>query len=192
MRTTTFRTSLALGLVLSIPSVPAAAQGMEQRIEASREVAQAFSTELREQLMQAMQAGGPVEAIAVCNTAAPEIAAMHSEARGWTVGRTSLRVRNPGSAPDAWETAVLRQFEARKAAGEDPAGLEHAEVVDADGGQVFRYMKAIPTAEPCLACHGSNLAPDVAARLSELYPEDQATGFAAGDLRGAFTIEQPM
>jgi len=183
---------LFLGLAPAISTLPAAAQDLQQRIDSSREVAQAFSQELREQLMQAMEAGGPVEAIAVCNTAAPEIARMHSEARGWSVGRTSLKVRNPGSAPDAWETAVLQQFEQRKAAGEDPAGIEFAEVVATDNGQVFRYMKAIPTAEPCLACHGSNLAPEVSARLQELYPEDQATGFAVGDLRGAFTIEQPM
>lgn len=189
---TAFWMCLALGLVPPIASLPAAAQEIEERIAASREVAQAFSKELREQLMQAMQSGGPVEAIAVCNTAAPEIARVHSEAQGWSVGRTSLKPRNPGSAPDAWETAVLQQFEQRKAVGEDPAALEFAEVVTTEAGQVFRYMKAIPTAEPCLACHGSNVAPDVAARLQELYPQDQATGFDLGDLRGAFTIEQPM
>lgn len=189
---TAFWMCLAFGLVPQIASLPAAAQEIEERIAASREVAQAFSKELREQLMQAMQSGGPVEAIAVCNTAAPEIARMHSEAQGWSVGRTSLKPRNPGSAPDAWETAVLQQFEQRKAAGEDPAALEFAEVVTTEAGQVFRYMKAIPTAEPCLACHGSNVAPDVAAKLQELYPQDQATGFDVGDLRGAFTIEQPM
>lgn len=172
--------------------MPATAQDAEQRIEASRDVAQAFSKELRERLMEAMQAGGPVEAIAVCNVAAPQIAETHSEASGWSVGRTSLKVRNPGNAPDAWERAVLQQFEARRAAGEDPAAIEFAEVVDSDGAKVFRYMKAIPTAEPCLACHSSNLAPEVAAKLSALYPQDTATGFAVGDLRGAFTIEQPM
>lgn len=172
--------------------MPATAQDAEQRIEASRDVAQAFSKELRERLMEAMQAGGPVEAIAVCNVAAPQIAETHSEASGWSVGRTSLKVRNPGNAPDAWERAVLQQFEARRAAGEDPAAIEFAEVVDRDGAKVFRYIKAIPTAEPCLACHGSDLAPEVAAKLSQLYPQDMATGFAAGDLRGAFTIEQPM
>lgn len=172
--------------------MPATAQDAEQRIEASRAVVQAFSKELRERLMEAMQAGGPVEAIAVCNAAAPQIAESHSEARGWAVGRTSLKVRNPGNVPDAWERGVLQQFEARRAAGEDPAAIEFAEVVDRDGAEVFRYMKAIPAAEPCLACHGSNLAPEVAAKLSQLYPQDTATGFAAGDLRGAFTIEQPM
>jgi hypothetical protein len=189
---TVFWICLALGLMPSIASLPAAAQEIEERIAASREVVQAFSKQLREQLMQAIQTGGAVEAIAVCHTAAPEIARVHSEAHGWSVGRTSLKPRNPANAPDAWETGVLQQFEQRKAAGEAAVALEFAEVVATESGQVFRYMKAIPTAEPCLACHGSNLAPEVAARLHDLYPQDQATGFAVGDLRGAFTIAQPM
>lgn len=30
------------------------------------------------------------------------------------------------------------------------------------------------------------------AKLEDLYPKDQATGHRTGDLRGAFTITQPM
>ena len=30
------------------------------------------------------------------------------------------------------------------------------------------------------------------ALLAELYPSDQATGFQQGDIRGAFTITQPV
>ena len=59
-----------------------------------------------------------------------------------------------------------------------------------DGKRVFRYMKAIPTGALCLNCHGTTLAPEVAAKLHELYPADAATGFNAGDLRGAFTITE--
>jgi len=35
------------------------------------------------------------------------------------------------------------------------------------------------------------LAPDLKAKLAELYPNDQATGYAAGDLRGVFWVELP-
>ena len=54
-------------------------------------------------------------------------------------------------------------------------------------------MKAIGTAEkPCLTCHGSNIKPELAAKINSLYPEDKATGYKAGELRGAFTIMQPL
>jgi hypothetical protein len=45
---------------------------------------------------------------------------------------------------------------------------------------------------PCLKCHGENLDPKVAAKLDALYPHDQARGYKAGDVRGAFTVRQPM
>ena len=139
-----------------------------------------------------MKEGGPVHTIQVCNNVAPQLAEAHSQMSGWRVARTSLKVRNPENAPDAWETAVLNEFESRKAAGEDPMKLVKAEVVEENGRQVFRMMKAIPTAEVCTKCHGAEIAEPVAAKLDELYPEDQARGFNVGDLRGAFTLKKPL
>jgi hypothetical protein len=52
-------------------------------------------------------------------------------------------------------------------------------------------MKAIVMQPQCLACHGQDLAEPVSAAIEERYPEDQATGFVAGELRGAFLIEWP-
>jgi hypothetical protein len=87
---------------------------------------------------------------------------------------------------------VLEDFERRKAAGEAAKTLDYAAFELLDGQRVFRYMKAIPTAEVCLNCHGRSLAAPVAARLDELYPHDTARGFSTGDIRGAFTIVQPL
>lgn len=166
---------------------------MAERKAASKAAVKAFFGELKGELVKAMKEGGPVHAISACNLKAPGIAEKISAKKGWTVGRTSLKPRNPDNAPDAWERAVLEKFEARKAAGESPKKMAFAEVVEQDGKQLFRFMKAIPTAEmPCLACHGETLKPAVEAKLNELYPEDKARGYKAGDIRGAFTITQPM
>jgi hypothetical protein len=168
----------------------AQAQGTaELEGEAAAKIDQLFST-LAGELQAAMKAGGPANAIAVCNERAPAIAADLS-ADGWQVGRTSLKLRNPDNAPDAWELQVLEAFESRRAAGEDPTRLVHAEVVE-DGSGVFRFMKAIPTGELCLTCHGSDIRPEVEATLNELYPQDRARGYAAGELRGAFTLSKPL
>jgi hypothetical protein len=151
-----------------------------------------FADKLKGELGTAMKADGPVKAIEVCNTAAPAIAAAVST-DGWTVKRTSLKLRNAKAAPDAWEKQTLDSFEAEKAKGADPAKLERAEIVEAGGIKTFRYMKAIPTAaEPCLTCHGSTIAEPVKAKLAGLYPQDKATGYSAGDLRGAFTLTKPL
>jgi cytochrome c553 len=165
---------------------------MQDNIEEGKSVIKAFMGDLKNELKKGMKEGGPVKTIQVCNTVAPHLAEAHSQMSGWQVARTSLKVRNPDNAPDAWEMAVLEEFEKRKAAGEDPMKLVKAEVVEEDGRQVFRMMKAIPTAEVCTKCHGSELAKPVTAKLDELYPEDKARGFKVGDLRGAFTLKKPL
>ena len=114
---------------------------------------------------------------------APEIANEHSNAN-WKIGRTSLKTRNSDNAPDAWERSVLEQFAERAANGEDATTISYAETVN---GQ-FRLMKAIPLQEGCLGCHGNDIKPPIAEALNAKYPNDQATGYALGDIRGAFTL----
>ena len=185
-------TVLVLVLTLCPATATFADDDLATRIGTSREAIKSFAGALQKQLSSAMADGGPTAAIEVCNVAAPEIAQAASAARGWSVGRTSLKLRNPANVPDAWELAVLHEFEARKAAGEDPATLDHAEIVGEDGQRTFRYMKAIPTQPVCIVCHGASIAPEVTARLDALYPEDRARGFSIGDIRGAFSITQPV
>jgi FtsP/CotA-like multicopper oxidase with cupredoxin domain len=151
----------------------------------ARAAAKALGSALQAELEAAMKTGGPVAAMSVCQIKAPELAAAISLEKGMTVKRVSLKNRNPVTGvANEWETQVLQDFETRKAAGEDPATLTYAKTVDNE----FRFMQAIPTAAVCLACHGSNLSPDVSAQLAELYPQDEATGYEEGDLRGAFVV----
>lgn len=144
---------------------------------------------LKPALVDALKSGGPVAAIETCRTAAPGIADAQSAAHGVRVGRTALLARNPANAPDAWERGVLESFVAKIDAGAAPDTLDHGETVEEGGKKVFRYMKAIPmAAEPCMACHGTELKPEIAAAVAERYPQDKAVGFTPGKLRGAFTV----
>ena len=70
--------------------------------------------------------------------------------------------------------------------GEDVMKLDWWENNDA----AFTYVKAIPTGNLCVACHGSNIQPDLLAAIKALYPSDKATGFKVGDLRGAFVVKR--
>lgn len=181
--------TFALGMVV-LSTVHAGDYTAE--VAASRATAKEFMQTLKQELQGGMQDGGPVNAINVCNLSAPGIANTYSVSHGWDVGRTSLKLRNPDNAPDAWERSVLESFEERKGAGEDPAKMEHYEVVRQDGVKELRYMKAIPTAQLCLACHGENIDSITRTRLEKLYPDDQAAGYKVGDIRGAFSITQPL
>lgn len=149
---------------------------------AIKELAGALQTELK----NAMQTGGPVAAIAVCNTQAMPITQKTANEQGMLLSRVSLKNRNPSNLPNEWQTLVLEDFEQRKAAGQDVGSLVWSETVSIDGGEEFRFMKAIPTGAVCLNCHGTDLSPEVSRVLTELYPMDRATGYREGDIRGAF------
>ena len=173
-----------------------AADEIEKRKQASMQATKVLVSELSSVLKKQIKASGPADAINVCRELAPSITGRISNANGWKMTRVSHRYRNALlGMPDDWEKSVLQKFEKRKQDGEDLKKMVYTEVVtDASGDQYFRFMKAMPTGEVCLTCHGSkdNIPDAVQAKLNLLYPLDQATGFAKGDLRGAISIRQPM
>lgn len=174
-------------------SLPALAQD-EPWLADAREVAGAVPPKLLEVLNTQIAKDGPASAVTVCNEKAPQMAKAASEKFGWAIRRVSLRNRNPKAVPDAWEQAALEDFDRRTTAGEKPATLEKYEVVETAGVKEYRYMKALPTQQVCLACHGPSekITPDVAKRLHTLYPADKATGYAIGQIRGAITIRKAL
>ena len=164
----------------------------DTRLEDSRQVAKQLGQQLKQILQQTIKQEGPVAALEVCQIQAPAIATDLSSRNNLQVGRTALKVRNANNSPSDWQANVLRDFEQRIVEGEDAKTLEYSVVAETAKGKQFRYMKAIPTAPECLVCHGSNLAEPLQKAITELYPADQAVGFEAGELRGAFVVEWPV
>lgn len=181
-------------MLFSLPFTVSA--DIDQYEAEAKKITGAFFEELKGELGKGMKAGGPVAAIGICNTRAPALAMEHSQSSGWNVARTSLKLRNPNNAPDAWETEVLKRFEQQRAKGEGPDALVYAEIVEEGGEEYFRFMKGIvmPPLEkmPCLVCHGEDLDPKTAAALDQLYPQDKARGYKAGQVRGAFTLKKKL
>lgn len=152
----------------------------------------AFGQQLKATLTAALAEGGAQKGLGACQLAAPAIAIHHST-EGWRVGRTSLKTRNHGNMPDSWEKQQLTRFEKAKDDGQPVSQLAYSEItVNQQGERVFRMIKAIPTGEPCLMCHGSEIAPPVRAMLDDLYPDDKAIGFHLGDIRGAFSVSKAL
>ncbi|MCB9989577.1 MAG: DUF3365 domain-containing protein [Rhodospirillales bacterium] len=175
-------------LLLSAGLLSAIAQEDDDYGAQAQALTRTFSGELKEALMTALTDEGPVQALEVCHERAAPIAMGAAADTGWTLRRTALKTRNPDNKPNGWEGQVLEKFEQQKAAG---VPVEDLEMIGLDGNLV-RYMKAIPTADMCLICHGSDIAPEITESLMKLYPEDEATGFAVGDIRGAFTLSKPI
>lgn len=179
-------TSLALLFSQAASAAPA-----DDRARADAAI-QDLGTELRSALIARMQAEGPVAAIDFCHDEAPKIAARVGERHGVRIGRTSVRVRNSANAAQDWQQPVLAEFATQVADGSAPQTL--VRVIDSDlpVGVALREMKGIPVEAPCLACHGRELAEPVAQAITAKYPDDAATGFSPGELRGAFWVEVPQ
>ena len=192
---------LAIGLLTgcseapepAAPAEPAAPVQPREPVEseegydpaAVKERAAASLQPFKQQLMQALQRGlaqGPENAIDVCRLDAPAIAAAAS-VDGVEIGRSSHRVRNPANAPTDWQRRAIDHY----------LGSEDRDPMVTDlGDDRVGYAEPIMTAPMCLTCHGSELSAEVTGALAEHYPPDQATGFAAGDLRGIFWVTLPV
>jgi len=162
-------------------------------LDRAKAAAMAFSGQLRERLQSAMATGGPITAVEVCHTEAPQIANAVMATHGVRLGRVAApgRNRNPAQVADDWKLATLAAFQqavdSGAAAGEQVAVMREA----LPEGIALRMMRGIVTEPVCLACHGTAVAPEVRAAILASYPDDGAIGFAPGDLRGALWVEVP-
>ena len=162
-------------------------------VQEGKALMQQLGGTLKGELQAAVKEKGAAHAIEVCNIRAPEITDEVSGSSGWSVARSSHKLRNPANEPDAYTAAVIDEFLARQDAGEKAADMVKAEIVEENGKSVFRMVKAIPTGQACLACHGGDqVKQPVLDRLAELYPQDQARFFNVGEMRGVFTLSKPL
>lgn len=153
---------------------PAQHQARERAIHARDQL----GAKLLQRLTTALGEEGAARALAVCNVEAPQLAAAVADEEGVKVGRTSHKLRNPKNAPRDYMVPVVEARYAEPVLYQGPEGT-------------IALMSPIKTGAMCLTCHGegAQIAPEVSEQLATLYPEDQATGFVEGELRGWFWVE---
>ena len=179
---------MLLGAMLLACTVVHAQSENELQQEASA-LAREFVAQLKPQLKNAMQSKGPAHAIEVCASEAPRIADALSAESGWQVARVSLKQRNASRAmPDVWERGVLQQFDRLQAEGAGADQLKHGETV----GRQYRFMQAQLVEPVCLVCHGENRSDAINATLHQYYPDDIATGYSLGQVRGAISLRRDL
>lgn len=162
----------------------------EQVLERGRVISGEFMVSLKGRLVEALADGGPTEAIEVCHQDAAVITDQAAAATGvLALRRVSPRWRNPANRADALDLAAWRVFE-----GDTPeirTDPEDLLVPDPDRGERLVYYRALRMAPLCLTCHGptEQIPAGVRTLLAERYPDDRATGFADGDLRGLIRVD---
>lgn len=184
---------LALGLMAA--ALPAFAHDLAALTAETKKAVLPVVPQVVAAMQEAVSTQGVADAIPVCKEKAPQLIQAKRKETGWDIRRVSLKTRNGERAtPDLWEVRQLADFNIRAANGEKPETLEKSEIVTLDGKPVLRYMKALPAGDVCLKCHGPSetLDPALKAKLTTLYPNDQATGYHKGEIRGALTVKRPL
>lgn len=173
-------------LMVMLVAALAAAQSPAPR---ARGAVKELGEKIRGLLMAELKAGGFAGAVGVCAAKAQQETRRYAAEQGIAIRRVSLKARNAANRPDEWETARLREWAALIEKGEPlPESAEGA----GPGGE-YRMMAPIRIQAMCLTCHGSEtqIPAEVKAILASHYPEDAATGYRNGELRGAFSVQIP-
>lgn len=185
--------SLTLGACDSDPGGPTTwhevpeseiTEEMRRHMQHAGTAAQKLGRVLLTNLQTAIAEEGPSYAIGFCNERAIPLTQEantelgSSNGRSLRLGRTSFRLRNGDNTPPTWAADAVTRGDNRRHVFEGPNGA-------------LGFLLPIPTGGLCMSCHGpqDSLAPEVRDALANRYPDDQATGFAAGDLRGYFWAE---
>ncbi|USO00117.1 MAG: DUF3365 domain-containing protein [Phycisphaeraceae bacterium] len=146
----------------------------EALVAARDDLVQTLGARLAEAMTQS-----PDEAIRVCSREAIPLTQSIAEKHGVRMGRTSARLRNPSNTPPAWAADLI-----------DAEPTEPIFLPTSTTGA--RALLPITLDSRCVTCHGSpEQIPDpVRVALDAAYPDDNARGFAPGDIRGYVWVEQ--
>jgi hypothetical protein len=148
------------------------------RLERATAAREALAFALVSRVTESMQTSGAPTTIEVCAGEAATITEAVSNEHGVRMGRTSFALRNPANAPPAWASELVAAHAEAPAVRVAPDGT-------------LGVLSPIRLMPPCETCHGASdaIAPEVRGVIAARNPEDRATGFSAGDLRGYFWVE---
>ncbi len=165
------------------PGRPPAGPAETEALAATANAAQVLGGRLKSELQTAMTRGSVAGAARTCAELAQPLTVAVAAETGVSVGRASLRLRNSANAPPAWVAKWLQMHSPGHGPSE-PVAVQ--EIVDTPEGPVTRVLVPISLEPLCMQCHGpkADIDRSVRAILDQVYPDDQATGYAVGELRG--------
>lgn len=152
-----------------------------------KEIVKATFAALSSQLKSAMKQGGVPYALTFCNVTAMPITDSLATRYDVDIKRVSMQNRNAENAPDALEESMISSLQKMMVASYEGINMV---VLDQDQNPV--YVQPIVLGDQCLQCHGK-IGTDITAAnyeiIQSLYPDDKATGYRSGDLRGIWRIK---
>lgn len=161
-------------------------------VEKAREKGKLITDEAQKALLQTLmtkiQSEGVVGAVEYCNINALPIMDSLSQAHKGQIRRVSNKWRNPADAPKEDEQPIM---EAYAFAVEEGQELRQEVFLEESSSQLIYTRPIMIGAGLCLQCHGEpgkELTEEVARKITELYPDDKATGYQLGEWRGIWKV----
>lgn len=155
-------------------------------IQEGVKIAKSTGKTLKGKLTAAVEKGGLVNGIKVCNGVAQKLMDSMSVVHNVKIKRTSLKLRNlKNDAPNQEELAILSQYHKQIAKG------EKIKPIVKEAKDEIHFFAPIFVDEVCLNCHGAmsnDIKPETYKEIKKYYPKDEAINYKKGDLRAIWSI----
>ena len=179
-------------LALSLPLlVTANSEVPKEVINKGKNATQMLIKTLGSNMKKNLKAGGAMQALDFCSQEAYTLTQSVNEKlpKGVEVKRVSLKNRSPLNTAKQDEMKVLLELHALQKQNKK---LPNFVVKQIDEHTYKFYKPLVINKGVCLKCHGDIQNEKLANEIAKRYPDDKATGYKMGDLRGAVvtTIHQ--
>ncbi|NGP89880.1 Tll0287-like domain-containing protein [Fodinibius halophilus] len=156
-------------------------------IKEGQKITQAAFSTLSSNLQQAIAEGGVKNALQFCSIRAMPLTDSLSAHYNVELRRASHQPRNPKNQADSLEVATIQKYlvQIKKEESLEPVTIAHGDKIN------YHAPIRIP-GQLCLNCHGrpgQDISKADLKTIQELYPNDQATGFEMGELRGIWSVQ---
>lgn len=142
----------------------------------------------KKELLTAMQRNGVAGAIQYCNLNAYDLVSNFEDSLEVEVRRVSDKPRNPIDTLRLYEQEIFEAY-----AYDTDAATSQIQQLDDRNLILTRPIKI--TNAVCLNCHGAvgqQITKENYDLIKSLYPDDQATGYNLGELRGMWSLKIPV
>lgn len=159
--------------------------------EKGQEVSAMSQSVLGKNLIGAIQEKGTEGAISFCKVRATGLTDSVGIMNNVIVRRVSDKARNPDNLASTEEKGYIIAFSRQVQNQAENQGEIWPILKEMPGDEVY-YYSPITTNAMCLQCHGKpqqDIQEPVMRTLQNLYPQDQATGYEAGQVRGMWKIQ---
>jgi len=171
--------TLASSLLIASPSVE------DRAIAKGDKVSSALLQKLGGELKAKMQTSGPMGALHFCSQNALNLTEQIAKESNTSIKRVTINNRNPLNKASQQESELLKEWDTLV---KNAQPLPAQKLVNLSDTTMMYYKPILINNEACLKCHG-NVEGDLAKAIKAIYPEDTATGYKMGDLRGMISVK---